>query len=122
MDGKLVGPQIEFILENNKAGSQTLDIVAHEMLLIKMPLQGPVVFEELIVQALLLADVAFVVFLVQMLVQAGNIVEAFGFAEFAEGVSKEARGWSVAVFHMLLQLSGSETGQPRNKVPLVFHA
>lgn len=68
MDGKLVGPQIEFIFENDKAGGQTLDVVAHEMLLIKMPLQGPVVFEELIVQALLLADVAFVVFLVQMLV------------------------------------------------------
>ena len=80
--------------------------------------QRVVVFEELVGPALLVADVALVVLLVEMLVQLGQVVEASGTAELAQRMAGEATAGTVAVGLMRLELGGCESGQLRHEITL----
>ena len=97
-------------------------MVAHKMLLIEMAGQRFIVLEPLVVGTLFFANVALVVFLVQVLIEEIDIVKPFRAAKFANRVAGKPRAGPVSVFQMVLQLAGGESGKLRHKVALVIYA
>ena len=84
--------------------------MAHVVLLVEMFFETEVVLKKLIVKSLLFANVAFVVLLVQMLMQIGQVVKACGRAKFAYRVADKSRRGPVSLAHVLLQLRGCPSG------------
>ena len=85
---------------------------------VEMSGEGVVVLEELVRTALLVAYVAFVVFLVQVFVEFGQVVETPGTAEFAQWMAGEPTAGTIAVGLMGLELRGCKSGQLRHEVAL----
>jgi len=86
-------------------------VTAHEVIAIKVPLELGVVLEELVAVALLLAQVALVVVLVEVHVQLLEVVEAPGCAELAERVAVEAGLLAVTLLHVAREVVGREAAE-----------
>ena len=114
----LVRPEGNLVLKHDESGRQTHGILAQKVLPVEMSGQRIVVLEELVGTALLVADVALVVLLVEMLVQLGQVVEAPGTAELAQRMAGEAAAGTVAAGLMGLELGGGESGQLRHEIAL----
>jgi hypothetical protein len=114
--------QVQFIVKDDKSRRQALHIVTHPVLPIKVFFQRRVIFEELVHDFLLFANVTFVVFLLQVHVQECQVVKAHGPAEFTDGVAPKTRGRAVARLQVFFQLVWFEPRQPADKIAFVIDA
>ena len=69
MDARLVRAEVDLVFEHDEPRRYALGVVAEVVLPVEVPLEAGVVLEELVGLAQLVADVALVVFLVQVLVE-----------------------------------------------------
>lgn len=112
----LVRSQSNFVLEHDEARRQTHGMRTQKVLPIKVARKRLVVLEELVRPALLVADVALVVLLVEMLVQARQIVESARSAELAQRMAGETGTGPVAVGLVRLELGGGEAGELTHEI------
>jgi hypothetical protein len=104
--------------ERDEPHHLALLVGAEEVLPVKVPLEFPVVPEELVVASDLLADEALIVNLVKMVVEGREVVKP-EVAELALAVARETAALPVASFHVLLQSLGSYAGEEGEVIPLV---
>jgi hypothetical protein len=96
--------------------------MTHEMGSIKMRLETRIILKELIGLSHLIANVAFVVFLIEMFVKFHDIVETKGTTKFAQRMTRKTGGVSVSLGEMNLDTLGCKPTEFGYKVSFIDDA
>ena len=113
-------PQIQFIFKNDESCLETLSILAEEMLQVKMTLQGRIMFEILVGDALFIANMATIVILVQVSMQFLETVKSRRLAKFTNRMTHKTTLETISFFHVILKLKLRISGKLGNEITLML--